>query len=56
MNAIFSFATNLDGMMACLMDSSNKLVNGMNYYDRVNHKWFDEKIGENDAINENLAA
>jgi len=47
LNAIFSFATNLDGMMACLMDSSNKLVNGMNYYDRVNHKWFDEKIRDN---------
>ena len=47
LNAIFSFATNLDGMMACLMDASNKLVNGMNYYDRVNHKWFDEKIRDN---------
>ena len=47
LNAIFSFVTNLDGMMVCLWDSSNKNIEGMNYYDKVNHKWFDEKIGDN---------
>ena len=47
LNAIFSFVTNLDGMMVCLWDSSNKIIDGMNYYDKVNRKWFDEKIGDN---------
>jgi endoglucanase len=47
LNAIFSFATNLDGMMACLWDTSNKNAGLMNYYDKVNGKWFDEKIGDN---------
>ena len=47
LNAIFSFVTNLDGMMVCLWDSSNKNIEGMNYYDKVNRKWFDEKIGDN---------
>jgi len=47
LNAFFSFATNLDGAMACLWDTSNKIIPGMNYYDKVNGKWFDEKIGDN---------
>ena len=47
LNAIFSFASNLDGMMACLWDTSNKYSGTMNYYDKVNSKWFDEKIGGN---------
>ena len=47
LNAIFSFATNFDGMMACLWDSSNKNSGIINYYDKVNGKWFDEKIGNN---------
>ena len=34
-------------MMVCLWDSSNKNIEGMNYYDKVNRKWFDEKIGDN---------
>jgi hypothetical protein len=47
LNAIFSFASNLDGMMPCLWDTSNKYSGTMNYYDKVNRKWFDEKIGDN---------
>jgi hypothetical protein len=47
LNAFFSFATNLDGTMACLWDTSNKNSGGMIYYEKVKGKWFDEKIGDN---------
>ena len=33
-----------DGMMACLLDTSDKKYGIMNYYDRVNDKWYDEVI------------
>lgn len=44
LNVIFSFSTNLDGIMACLWDTSNRNFGGMNYYDKVNDRWFDEEI------------
>ena len=33
--------------MACLWDTSNKTFGDMNYYDRKNNIWYDEKIRDN---------
>jgi hypothetical protein len=33
--------------MSCLLDKSNRNHADINYFDRINYKWFDEKIGEN---------
>jgi hypothetical protein len=33
--------------MCCLWDTSNKEYGEMNYYDRENDKWYDEKLKEN---------
>ena len=38
---------NYGGMMSCLWDTSNKISGDMNYYDRENNKWYDEKIRDN---------
>ena len=45
--AHFSFSRDYEGIMSCLWDNSNKNVGDMNYYDRINNKFFDEQIGEN---------
>ena len=41
---LFSLTYSLNGMIACLWDSSTA---DYNYYDRVNDKWFDEEIKKN---------
>jgi hypothetical protein len=33
--------------MCCLWDTSNKEYGDMNYYDRENDKWYDDKLKEN---------
>jgi hypothetical protein len=33
--------------MSCLLDNSNKKFGTINFYDRVNDKWFDEVIRDN---------
>ena len=43
---IFSMSLDYDGIMCCLWDTSNKEYGDMNYYDRENDKWFDEKLKE----------
>ena len=45
--AEFSMSALYDGIMSCLKDTSNKKYSNMNYYDRINEKFFDEKIGDN---------
>ena len=36
--------------MSCLWDTSNKTFGDMNYYDRKNNIWYDEKIKNNFKI------
>ena len=43
----FSMSTSYKGIMSCLLDKSNRIYADINYFDRINYKWFDEKIGEN---------
>ena len=42
--AVLSFSFDYDGIMACLWDTSNKIMGDMNYYDRVNYEWYDKTI------------
>ena len=44
---IFSISSDYDGIMCCLWDTSNKKYGNMNYYDRDNDIWYDEKLKEN---------
>jgi len=44
---IFSISSDYDGIMCCLGDTSNKEYGNMNYYDRENDIWYDEKLKEN---------
>ena len=44
---VFSMSAAYEGIMSCLMDKSNKIKGNMNYYDRVNDKWYDEIIQKN---------
>ena len=46
----FSISSDYDGIMSCLWDTSNKMFGDMNFYDRNNDIWFDEKIKENFLI------
>ena len=41
---LYSLTFSLNGMMACLWDTSTA---DFNYYDRVNDKWYDEQIKNN---------
>ena len=43
----FSLSSDYDGIMSCLWDTSNKSFGDMNYYDRTNDIWYDEKIRDN---------
>ena len=43
----FTMSASYNGIMACLLDTSNKDPGSMNYYDRVNDKWYDEVIRDN---------
>ena len=45
--ALFSISSDYDGIMCCLWDTSNKEYGSMNYYDRENDIWYDEKLKEN---------
>ena len=44
---IFSISSEYEGIMCCLWDTSNKLFGDMNFYDRTNDIWYDEKIKNN---------
>ena len=44
---VFSISSYYDGIVSCLWDTSNKEFGDMNYYDRENDKWYDEKLKEN---------
>ena len=44
---IFSISSEYEGIMCCLWDTSNKLFGEMNFYDRINDIWYDEKIKNN---------
>jgi len=41
---LFSLSADYDGVMCCLWDTSNKIFGDMNFYDRTNDIWYDEKI------------
>ena len=43
----FLMSASYNGLMTCLLDESNRENGDMNYFDRINYKWFDQKIGEN---------
>ena len=45
--AEFSISASYKGIMSCLWDYSNKNNQIINYFDRINEKFYDEKIGEN---------
>ena len=45
--SLFAIASDYDGIMACLWDTSSKDVGNMNYYNREKNEWYDKKIGEN---------
>jgi hypothetical protein len=45
--SVFSITRSFDGIMSCLLDNSNKKFGTINYYDRVNDKWYDEVIRDN---------
>ena len=45
--SVFSITRSFSGIMSCLLDTSNKKYGIMNYYDRVNDKWYDEVIRDN---------
>jgi len=40
----FSITTEYDSIMACLWDTSKKGAGNMNFYDKENDRWYDEKI------------
>ena len=44
---LFSISSDYDGIMCCLWDTSNKIFGDMNFYDRTNDLWYDEKIKNN---------
>jgi hypothetical protein len=44
---LFSISSDYDGIMCCLWDTSNKIYGNMNFYDRTNDIWYDEKIKNN---------
>ena len=45
--SVFSISSDYDGIMCCLWDTSNKIFGNMNFYDRTNDIWYDEKIKRN---------
>ena len=45
--ALFSLSVEYNGIMACVWDTSNQTSYGINYYNRENDKWYDEKIKNN---------
>jgi endoglucanase len=45
--SVFSITRSFDGIMSCLLDNSNKQYGKINFYDRINDKWYDEVIRNN---------
>ena len=45
--AVFSISTEINGIMSCLWDTSNKTHGNMNYYMRNNNSWYDKIIKNN---------
>ena len=43
----FSLSSTYNGIMSCLYDDSNKKFGKINYYDRENNNWYNQKIEEN---------
>ena len=43
---IFSMTSDYNNIISCLWDASKKGAGDMNYYDKENDKWYDEKIGD----------
>ena len=41
---VFALAWEFDGILPCLWDTSNKKYGDMNYFDRENNIWYDNKI------------
>ena len=44
---VFSISSDFNGIISCLWDTSNKNFGEMNFYDRENDKWYDDKLKEN---------
>ena len=44
---LFTLSLDYDGIMCCLWDTSNKTIGDMNFYDRTNDIWYDEKLKNN---------
>jgi hypothetical protein len=44
---VFSISSDINGIMSCLWDTSNIIFGDMNFYDRENDKWYDDKLKEN---------
>jgi endoglucanase len=44
---LFSLSLDNDGIVCCLWDTSNKTFGDMNFYDRTNDIWYDEKLKNN---------
>ena len=44
---LFSITSDYDGIMCCLWDTLNEKFGNMNFYDRANDNWYDEKIKNN---------
>ena len=45
--ATFSLSADYNGIMACLWDTSKKTAGDMNYFNREEDLWYDEKIKDN---------
>ena len=43
---IFSISSDYDEILSCLWDTSNKQYGNMNFYDRENDIWYNEKLKE----------
>ena len=44
---LFALSFDYDGIMCCLWDTSNRTFGDMNFYDRTNDIWYDEKLKNN---------
>ena len=44
---LFSLSSDYDGIMCCPWDTSNEMFGEMNFYDRTNDIWYDEKMKDN---------
>ena len=44
---LFTLSLDYDGVICCLWDTSNRTFGDMNFYDRTNDIWYDEKLKNN---------